>query len=144
MNTHQARPNWQHYDHRADIGIRGIGSTLTEAFENAALAMTAVIVDPDLVQALETIKITCEEDDPELLFVDWLNSIIYLMATRSMLFSRFSVQIEGSQLHASIQGEPLDRKRHQPTVEIKGATYTTLRVEQTANGNWIAQTVVDV
>jgi len=34
--------------------------------------------------------------------------------------------------------------RHQPTVEVKGATYTELKVAQDALGQWVAQCVVDV
>ena len=41
-------------------------------------------------------------------------------------------------------GERISPERHQPAVEVKGATYTTLRVERTGDGGWLAQTVVDV
>jgi SHS2 domain-containing protein len=37
----------------------------------------------------------------------------------------------------------VDAARHQPAVEVKGATYTGLRVAP-QNGGWVAQTVVDV
>jgi tRNA nucleotidyltransferase (CCA-adding enzyme) len=60
-----------------------------------------------------------------------------------MLFSRFAVQIEGTRLSAAAWGEPVDVARHGPATEVKGATYTTLRVAR-EDGNWIAQTVVDV
>jgi tRNA nucleotidyltransferase (CCA-adding enzyme) len=33
--------------------------------------------------------------------------------------------------------------RHHPAVEVKGATYTALRVAP-EGGGWVAQTVVDV
>ena len=32
---------WEHFSHDADVGIRGWGSTLAEAFEQAALALVA-------------------------------------------------------------------------------------------------------
>ncbi|MBT9613287.1 MAG: archease, partial [Burkholderiales bacterium] len=35
--------HWEHFTHGADIGVRGFGNTPSEAFEQAALAMTAVI-----------------------------------------------------------------------------------------------------
>jgi tRNA nucleotidyltransferase (CCA-adding enzyme) len=65
------------------------------------------------------------------------------MATRRMLFARFAVVIDGHTLRGEAWGEPVDVARHQPAVEIKGATYTELRVAQ-EDGRWIAQTVVDV
>ena len=136
--------HWEHFTHGADIGVRGIGSTLSEAFEQAALALTAVICDPALVQAKESVAVTCEAPDAEYLLADWLNCLVFEMATRHLLFSRFAVTIQGEQLTATAWGEPVDVKRHQPAVEVKGATYTELMVRQDAQDQWIAQCVVDV
>jgi tRNA nucleotidyltransferase (CCA-adding enzyme) len=90
------------------------------------------------------VPIVCEAPDDELLLVDWLNALVYEMATRKMLFSRFSVRVNGHSLHATAWGEPVDVARHQPAVEVKGATYTELSVKQDEEGGWIAQCVVDV
>lgn len=134
---------WEHFAHGADIGVRGFGATPAQAFEQAALAMTAVITDPAGVQARNAVEVSCEAPDLELLLVDWLNALIYEMATRKWLFGRFAVRLEGNRLHGEAWGEPVDIARHEPSVEIKGATYTSLRVAQ-ENGGWVAQTVVDV
>jgi tRNA nucleotidyltransferase (CCA-adding enzyme) len=134
---------WEHFSHDADIGIRGFGATPAEAFEQAALAMSAAICELGTIGASESIAIKCQAPDRELLFVEWLNALIYEMSTRRMLFSRFTVQLDGGQLQGRAWGEPVDRMRHEPAVEIKGATYTALRVAQQA-GEWVAQTVVDV
>lgn len=125
------------------MGVRGIGATPAQAFEQAALAMTAVIADPAGVQARDAIEVSCEAPDLELLLVDWLNALVYEMATRKWLFGRFAVRLEGNRLHGVAWGEPVDIGRHEPAVEIKGATYTSLRVAQ-EDGVWVAQTVVDV
>ncbi len=79
-----------------------------------------------------------------MLFVDWLNVLIYEMATRQMLFGRFEVHLEGSRLRARAWGETVDVAKHQPAVEVKGATYIDLQVKQDSNGTWLAQYVVDV
>lgn len=76
--------------------------------------------------------------------MDWLNALVYEMATRHWLFARFEVAIDGQRLHARAWGEPLDLARHEPAVEIKGATYTMLAVRQQSDGQWLAQCVVDV
>lgn len=125
------------------MGVRGIGATKSEAFEQAALALTAVITDPAKVEARNAVEIRCEAPDNELLFAEWLNALIYEMATRNMLFSRFQVKLDGTRLTASAWGESADVTRHQPAVEIKGATYTALRVARDGD-QWVAQTVVDV
>jgi SHS2 domain-containing protein len=135
---------WEHFPHEADMGVRGIGATREEAFEQAALAMTAVITDPAKVIAVDPIELTCRAPDDELLLVDWLNALIYEMATRKWLFSRFEVHIKDHVLTARAWGEPMDTDKHQLAVEIKGATYTALRVAREANGAWVAQCVVDV
>ena len=142
--TEIANPHWEHFPHEADMGVRGIGASREQAFEQAALALTSVIADLDKVAAREPIEIRCEAPDDELLFVDWLNSLVYEMATRHMLFSRYVVHLDGTRLTATAWGEPIDRTRHQPAVEVKGATYTGLRVAQDADGLWVAECVVDV
>jgi tRNA nucleotidyltransferase (CCA-adding enzyme) len=136
--------SWEHFAHGADIGVRGIGATLDEAFEQAAMALTAVIVDPVQVAAATAVDIRCAAPDVELLFADWLNALVYEMATRAMLFGRFRVQVADGELAATAWGEAVERVRHAPAVEVKGATYTALAVSQRADGAWIAQCVVDV
>jgi tRNA nucleotidyltransferase (CCA-adding enzyme) len=139
-----AATRWEHFPHEADIGVRGLGATLEQAFEQAALALTAVIVDPAAVAPRETIRLFCEAPDAELLLVDWLNALIYEMVTRNMLFSRFEVHLEGERLSAQVWGEALEVVRHHPAVEVKGATYTALKVARQPDGGWLAQCVVDV
>lgn len=135
---------WEHFPHGADIGVRGRGATLEQAFEQAAMALTAIIADPAAVLPRDLIRLACEAPDDELLLVDWLNALIYEMATRNMLFSRFEVRLEQRHLSAQAWGETLDVARHRPAVEVKGATYTALRVAEQADGGWLAQCVVDV
>lgn len=134
---------WEHFAHGADMGIRGIGNTRAEAFVQAALALTAVITDPATVHPHEPVTIDCSAPDDEMLLVDWLNALIYEMATRKLLFSRFELALEDHRLKARAWGEPVVGARHQPAVEVKGATYTALRVAH-QEGIWTAQCVVDV
>ncbi len=137
------RAHWEHYPHGADIGVRGFGASKAEAFEQAALALTAAVSDPATVEPREAVSIECEAPDDELLLAEWLNNLVYEMATRRMLFSRFAVRLAGTRLSAEARGERVDAARHQPAVEVKGATYTTLHVAR-EDGGWVAQTVVDV
>ena len=135
---------WEHFHHQADIGVRGIGDSVAEAFAEAAVALIAVICRHDTVDQAEMIEINCQAPDDELLFADWLNALIYEMATRNMLFNRFEVCIEGDKLSAKVWGEKADPDKHQTAVEVKAATYAELAVKRNADGKWIAQCVVDV
>ncbi|MDH3687931.1 MAG: archease [Gammaproteobacteria bacterium] len=136
--------HWEHFAHAADIGVRGCGSSLEQAFEQGAMALTAAITDPEQVKPEQLVTVQCEAPDRELLFVEWLNTLIYEMATRNMLFSRFRLKIEGNVLRAEVYGEGVDLRRHEPAVEAKGATYTELYVGAVNDGPWVAQCVVDV
>ncbi|MDI6748744.1 MAG: archease [Rhodocyclaceae bacterium] len=135
---------WETFAHDADVGVRGLGATLAEAFAGAAMALTAVITDPTKVGGSETARIECAAPDDELLLLDWLNALIYEMATRKLLFSRFAVSIEDHHLVATAWGEAIDVARHQPAAEIKGASFCELKVERLPDGQWLAQCVVDV
>jgi len=138
----KSRAGWEHFPHDADVGVRGFGATPSQAFEQAALALTAVVTGTR-VEPRNRVEVKCAAADLELLFVDWLNAIIYEMAVREMLFGRFDVKIEGTALTATLWGEPIDVARHAPACEPKGATYTALRVAQ-EDGGWSAACVVDV
>ncbi len=136
--------DWELFPHGADVGVRGRGATVAAAFEQAALALTAALTDPKQVQPREAVRIACQAPDDELLLVDWLNAIVYEMATRRMLFGRFAVHLEDGRLIGEAWGEPIDVGRHSPAAEVKGATYTELKVARGADGRWFAQCVVDV
>ena len=137
------RKNWEHYSHTADMGIRGFGESIEEAFANAAVALVAVNADPEKIQQNTKVQITCHEDDIELLFIAWLSNILYEMTTRKMFFSKFQVEIKDGQLNGYAWGEKIDLQKHDPGVEIKGISYSDLKVTQ-ENGKWIAQCIVDI
>ena len=137
----QAR--WEQFPHDADVGVRGWGRTPAEAFEQAGLALTGIVTDAE-IRPQSRVEVACEAPDIELLFVEWLNAIIYEMATRNMLFGRFAVRIEGGGLKGTLWGEPVEVERHAPACEPKGATYTALRVAQEQNGLWSGACVIDV
>ncbi|MGA3065140.1 MAG: archease [Methylocystis sp.] len=63
-----SRLRWEHFAHDADMGIRGFGPTPAKAFEQAALAMTAVVTDVGLVQLEKEIEIELEAPKLDLLF----------------------------------------------------------------------------
>jgi len=132
------------FPHGADIGIRGTGTTRAAAFEQAAVALAASVADLAGISAADVVSIACAAPDDRLLLYDWLNAVIYEMAVRRMLFSRFEVSLQDHRLEARAWGEAIDPARHAPAVEPKGATMTDLKVEQMRDGNWIAECIVDV
>ena len=142
--------DFEQFEHGADVGVRGFGSTPAEAFEGAAHALFALLaespasVHPEVEEGFEL-----EAPGLEELLVAYLNELISLADTKHLVFGAFEVEIrEGGgagpwRLAARARGEPFDPGRHEWTVQPKGATYTALRVAREA-GRWLAQCVVDV
>jgi SHS2 domain-containing protein len=135
---------WEHFPHGSDIGVRGFGQSIEQAFEQAAVALAAVVADVSAIQPSEAIEVSCSAPDLEMLLMSWLNLVIYEMAVRKMLFSKFRVFLSGCSLTGTLFGETVDPERHHLAVEAKGATVTALRVERGQNRQWLAQCVVDV
>jgi len=136
-------PSWAHFPHGADIGVRGCGPSRESALEQAALALTAAITDPSTVHASSRVEVSCRAPDDDTLLVDWLNGLIFEMATRHMLFSHFDVRPVPGGIEAQAWGETVDPARHHPAVEPKGATFTALQVIN-QDGQWCCECVVDV
>jgi protein archease len=144
----EASLEFEHFDHAADVGVRGFGATPADAFENTAAALFALLAE-DLSTVRRVVEERFELEAPGLpeLLVAFLNELISIADARQLVFGSFSVDIErrpaSYHLAAVAWGEPFDPDRHQPTVQPKGATYTALRVSPEA-GRWVAQCVVDV
>ena len=135
---------WEHFPHGADIGLRGRGATLEAALAGVGTALAAVVTDPAGIAPRVPVLICCRAPTPDFLLLDWLNTLIYEMATRAMLFSRFDIVADATSLTATAWGEPVDIERHQPAVEVKGATLTGLGLARAPDGDWVAECVVDV
>ncbi len=139
-------PGWETFDHVADIGIRGLGRTLDEAFSNGARALFSIMVESlDLVKASAETRVAASSFDLVGLFVGWLNELIAISDLEGMVFSRFEPRVSQGNLMVSskVLGEPWNRERHGVGVEVKGATFSEARVEK-VNGLWMAQCIVDV
>jgi SHS2 domain-containing protein len=66
----------EHFAHGADIGIRGIRPTRGAVFEQAAIALTAIVTDLADVAVPEPVAIDCDAARDDLLLVDWLDRLI--------------------------------------------------------------------
>ncbi len=136
--------NWCLYDHMADMGIQGQGANPETAFANAVLALNAIVTDLDVISPDMVLTVTCQEQDLELLFFDFINEVIFLISSRKMLFSRARVRINGPHLKAWLYGQRIDPDKHDPAVEIKGASFNGLMVQPNEQGVWVARCIVDV
>ena len=135
------------FETTADVGVRGYGESLEEAFENAARAMFEVMADVRSVRPEVEVEVSCEAEDLETLLVDWLNELLAQSTTRRMLFSEFNVKIgqEGSRfkLRGVARGEPIDPSRHELRTEVKAATYALIKVGR-EDDRYVAQLLLDI
>ncbi|MFP4392231.1 MAG: archease [Desulfohalobiaceae bacterium] len=135
---------FQTFEHGADIGIRGWGQSLEEAFVQSALAMFS-LVRPKVeeLRPRQEIFVRAEGYDLESLFVAWLNSLLTQADIQGLIFCRFEPRIQGLQLEGWAYGEYHTRDPELQGVEVKGATFNELQVSE-RQGLWVAQCVVDV
>lgn len=138
---------WEHYEHTADIGIRGYGSTLEEAFEAVALALFDVMVEVRKVESKECREVEVEGEDLMALLYSFLEELLVLHDVERLVFGEVKVEIEktgdGYRLKAKACGEPLSEK-HEPKEEVKAVTYHEMKIEQLPDGRWMAQLVPDI
>ena len=136
--------SYEYFEHQADIGIRGKGRTLDEAFEQAALAMFEIMVETKDVQISRSHLVEVEGNDLSELLIAWLSELLFLKDVEGMMFSRFEIEsIDKNKLVAKVYGEPIDSSQHRLKLEVKAATYTQLFIEE-KDDNWIVQCLVDV
>jgi SHS2 domain-containing protein len=133
---------YAYFEHGADIGVRGEGASVEEAFAQAAAATFAIMVDPAAVQPQVAVTVEFDEDDLELALVRWLNALLAQARSHGLALGRFELRRDGSRWHGVARGEPW-RESHPRGTEVKGATLTALAVRPVAGG-WQAGCVVDV
>ncbi|MFW9778648.1 MAG: archease [Candidatus Heimdallarchaeota archaeon] len=137
--------SYEYFEHQADIGVRGVGATLVEAFEQVALAMFEIMVETKDLQLGESDMIEIKASNREELLLEWLSELLYLKDVEGKMYGRFKVEkLSDTSLVAKIYGEPIDIDRHKLKLEVKAATWTQLQITQTTDNKWIAQCLVDV
>lgn len=136
---------WEHFRHRSDVGVRGCGATPEAAFEQAALALAAVVTDPAHVRPVVPVDIKCESKNADTLLVEFMDAVIHESARKHMVFGRFEVHLDRGRLWARAWGEPIDPRRHRSVRAPKNATRTALRVTRDPEArDWVAQCVLHV
>ena len=118
-------------EHTADTGLIAGGSTLAEAFANAACGMFSIITERKRVRDVETRILELHEAGYESLLFEWLNSLLYLFDVETLLFRRFDITDFTRQgLKAVCYGEKYDPSRHHLKTGVKSATYHMLKVDE--------------
>lgn len=138
----RSRGTYDYFEHGADVGVVGRGESLEAAFEAAARATFAYMLDLEAVRPRVAIRFEFEESDPELALVVWLNRLLAEARAAGLALGRFHLERQGARWRGEAWGEPWRADLERGT-EVKGATLTMLAVRET-DGAWEARCVVDV
>ena len=137
--------NYELIEHTADVGIKVKGNDLKDLFKNAASAMFDIIAEKKSKEQRaksKEILVKQKAENLEELFVNWLNELLSLSATKELIFSGFQInKIDKNTLQAVAIGE--DIKNYRVNTEVKAATYHQLKLEHTETG-WQAEVIFDV
>ncbi len=135
---------YEAFDHTADIGLHAYGSTLPELFVNAAAGMESLMVAPEQIEARISREVNAEGHDLVALLISWLNELILLFDTDYLLLNEFRISdFTGTNLRATVSGEPYDVTRHDLSSAIKAVTWHEASVEPEAEG-YKARVIFDI
>jgi SHS2 domain-containing protein len=127
-----------------------MASDLKGLFEEAALAMFDIIGQLATISAgpaavvinKHGLTVRQRADSLEELFINWLNELLSLSATKELIFTDFIIhKLDENSLNADAFGE--DMKSYEIKTEIKAATYHDLRIKKTDTG-WQVEVIFDV
>ncbi|MHA1652308.1 MAG: archease, partial [Candidatus Helarchaeota archaeon] len=116
------------------VYIEAIGSTLEEAFIQAAYALFEVMTDLKTIEPKIKRDITVEAEDLSALLFEWINQFLYFFDVEGLLFSKFKIKIEQNEtkfkLNGECWGEEFNPEKHPSRTEIKAPTYSLMEIIQ--------------
>lgn len=127
-------------DHKADIKFQAFGKSLEQAFSNAALAFTSVMIDYKKIKSKITKKISTKGIDLKNLLYNFLEQLIILVDTENFLVSKVkSLKIKNLTLTAEFIGDNL--QNYEVHNHIKAVTYNQMEIKEKP---YILQVVLDI
>jgi SHS2 domain-containing protein len=115
--------------HTADVRIRVTASGLESLFAEAARAMAAIMAPGCIPEGPVTREVTVDAEDPVGLLHDFLSELLYLFDAEGLLLCDCQVTLwENRHLTATCRGEAFSREKHLGGSEIKGVSYSGLRI----------------
>jgi len=115
----------------ADVGLRVYGKDIIELFENAAIGMFSLVVEPFTPEEIIRKIIELDGDSEEDILFSLLNELVFLFETDGFLL----VDIKGERVCKSgfrfeIKGEKYSEDKHELSMHVKAVTYHNLQVKR--------------
>ena len=134
-------------DHTADLSIKVYGKDLEELLKNCSAAMMDVICDLNTIELKNQYSVSSSGNSEEELLVNLLQELLYLHEVKKLLFCKFEFKINNNiknrEVEGNVWGEEIDFSRHDLLNDIKGVTYSDLKVEH-KNGKLSAKITFDI
>ena len=134
-------------EHTADMGVEIEATSFESLLSEGLLALTDTLTEVGEVRAEVERQVELMAPSREDLLVDWLNELVYLFETESVLFRFGELGVEeesgGWRLRGTLRGERYDPDRHRIKRLIKAVTYHQLRVSSSSRG-WQARVIFDI
>ena len=126
-------------EHTADVYIASYGETISEAFENAAIAMFEVMTDTKNIEPKLEDTIAVEAEDEQGLLYNWLEALLVNFDIKNRIYSKLKILSLKKNKHffslnAKIWGETFDPKKHLQKVGVKAVTYHRMKIIKDQNG----------
>ena len=134
----------KYIEHPSDVGFEAYGDTLEELFANAAIAMYSLMTDVDEIEGEEEREIEINSEDLYSLMFDWLDELIFLFDSESLVMRSFDIAIDESNfsIQGTCKGGKFDPSKHVSGIIIKAVTYNMMEIKK--NEAWKARVVLDV
>ena len=115
-----------------DALIEAYGTSLDEAFDNAARGLIDTMVDIKTIEGKIEENFEVNGSDLKSLLYNWLESVLVKVTLNGLVFSSFDVKIrkslKGFEIKGVGVGETLNLKKHKPKTEAKAVTYHMMRI----------------
>lgn len=135
-------------EHTADVYFVADGSSLEEAFCNAAKAMFETITNTSKIDVNTCVDVSNSCDDLLNCVYRWLEDLLILHDSRNLIFKDFEFKLvkSGDNEYRFIGracGEVFNPDKHEPRMVVKAVTYSLMNVENIGNC-WRIYVVLDI
>ncbi len=129
-----------------DVRLTVTANSLKKLFADAAIGISAIMTEVELLGSSRKIDITLDSDNLENFLFDWMGEIIYLKDAERFLPAKVEFEDFNEStfsMKAILFGVTLDPAKHPVKTDIKAVTLYEFSLKQIGN-RWHAEAVLDL
>ena len=129
-------------EHTSDAKFQAFGTTLEQAFSNAALALASIMLNPKTIKPKIKKELKVKGIDEKSLLYNFLEEILFLLDTEQFLLNKNKkIEIKNNELKATLTGDKAEN--YQIEGAVKAITYNDMEIKK-QNNKYMVQVVVDL